>query len=747
MFKRLVCFILCVSLAVCFSGCSGKNAVIMQKPFDSELIPSEPTESLIAENTGFTLAWNESTKGITLTEKSTGNTWGTSPKEPDVPKLDDWGDPITRHPRVDSVLLVEYMSADTGNTDSVISSTAVVKNGRVNCKEIENGIRVEHYFDEVEFMIPIDYTLRDDGVLLTIDPTQIQENENKIVSISVAPFWCAAENDINESYLFVPSGSGALIYPKSESQQGTNYSAFVYGQDPSIEVWDNPSTEKAVRLACYGVKTGNTATLAIIESGAESALINVTYGSKALGYSSVYASFNVRGYTNNIADLMPGERVKSLIYADNMVTTPLSVGFYPLTDDKADYSGMASLYKDYLSETAGMSENEESSPVNLNIIGGAMTLKSFLGVPYKTLISATTTDEVMEIVSKLDKQGIKPTVKLTGFGENGISVGKLAGGFKVASTLGGNKGMNELADYCDELGIKTYLDFDLINFSNGSGGFSAFSDSALCASRKIAYQYDFDIAVRGRNEDSRYRLLSRDSLIDCADKLFKKTSDLKISGYSLETLSNTAYSDYSDETSTYSYSKGNMAKDVAKILGNAKKPLLVSDANDYAAARADMIFDAPTSSSQADIFDEDIPFYEMVFKGRVSIACESINLSANPSNSILKAIESGCGLTYTVIGNYDKALLDIDTKYFYNSCFEDIYDDISDNASALSDYYEKIDGADISKHSILGNDLRCTEFSNGTVVYVNYGESEANTPFGNVPSGGYMIGGDGNAKN
>lgn len=746
MIKRLVCFILSASMVITLAGCSGKQNILNTKVFDSKLTPSEPDKTVIAENENYSLSWNEKTKGITLTEKTTGNIWGTSPKEPAEIKYDEWGDPITRHPQVDSVLFVEYISAETGNTDSVISTTGAVKNGRVNCVSAENGIRVEHYFDEVGFMIPVDYTLREGSVLLSIDPTEIQESENKIVSISVAPFWCSAENDANESYLFVPSGSGALIYPKSETQQGTNYSAQVYGEDPSIEAWDKPTTEKSVRLACFGAKTGNTAALGIIESGAESAKINVTYGSKALGYSSVYASFILRGYTNNIADLMPGERVKNLIYSDYMITTPLSIGFYPLTEDNADYSGMAACYRDYLTKSSKLAENTEESAVNLNIIGGVMISKSFLGVPYDTLFSATTTDNALDIIKMLDKAGIKPTVKLTGFGENGITVGSLAGGFKVSSKLGGNKGINELAAYCDSLNIKTYLDFDLINFKSGSKGFSTLFDSAQCASHKIAYQYDFDIAVRGRNENSRYRLLSRDSLLNCAEKLFKNTADLKVSGYSLATLSNTAYSDYSDRKSVYSYSKGNIAKDVAEIFAKTDRGIIVSDANDYAAIRSSVIFDAPSSSSQADIFDEDIPFYGMVFKGTVPITVESINLSANKQKQILKAVESGCGLAYTVIGNYDKVLLDIETKSFYNSCFEDISEDIINNSNELSDYYEKIMGASIVKHTILQNGLRSTEFDNGTVVYVNYGENDAVTPFGNVSASGYVIGGGGNAK-
>lgn len=160
-------------------------------------------------------------------------------------------------------------------------------------------------------------------------------------------------------------------------------------------------------------KNGETAVFAVIEQGAESAVINVTSGSEALGYSSVYASFVLHGYTNNIADLMPGERVKNVIYADGMITTPLSVAFYPLSGENADYSGMRALYRGLLEKSDNLGKTEKESPLNLNIIGGATVSKSFLGVPYKSLFAATDATEAEKIIKKLIADGYKPTVRLT----------------------------------------------------------------------------------------------------------------------------------------------------------------------------------------------------------------------------------------------------------------------------------------------------------------------------------------------
>lgn len=742
--KKFTAFLLCAFVLFGCTACSDGGNVAEVKAFDRETASQKPDGEAVAQNSRFTLSFENDTCGVILTENATGNKWGTSPPDTGEIKLDEWGDPVTRHPQVDSVLFVEYVSAETGNTDSVISKTGAVKEGRIVCKNKEKGIRIEYYFDSTGFMIPVDYTLRDDGLLMTINPADIEESENVITSVSLAPFFCAAENDAENSYLMVPSGSGTLIYPKSVSQQGTNYSSQVYGEDASIEKWDMPSSEKSVRMPVYGAKTGDAAIFAVIESGAESAEINVTSGSKALGYSSVYTSFILRGYTNNIADLMPGERVKNVIYSDYMIDTPLSIGFYPLTGDSADYSGMAKLYKSYLEEQEGLQKSNEESPLNINIIGGATVSKSFLGIPYKSLFASTDTKEAQVIIEKLIGDGITPSVRLTGFGTDGISTDTLAGGFKISSKLGGTKGVNTLLDYCKDNGVNAYLDYDIIRFKSGAAGFSTMFDSALCASRKIAYIYDFDIATRGRDEDTRARLIARDKLVECGDTLLKKTSSVNAEGYSFDTLSSIAYSDYSDRASASTYSKSGMAEDVKKIMtafSDSDKKIAVSDANIYAAVKASLITETPTSSSAEDIFDTDIPFYQMVFRGIVPIATESVNLAASAKNQVLKAVEGGCGLTYTVIANYDKSLLDIRTKDFYNSLFDDVYPQIKANAEELKDYYEKISGAEIIKHTVVSDSLRSTSFNNGITVYVNFGDKTEQTPFGAVEPQGFVIGG------
>ena len=134
-----------------------------------------------------------------------------------------------------------------------------------------------------------------------------------------------------------------------------------------------------------------------------------------------------------------------------------------------------------------------------------------------------------------------------------------------------------------------------------------------------------------------------------------------------------------------------------------------------------------------------MPFYQMVFKGSVPLTVQSLNLAANAKEMLLKAVESGSGLGYTVIGNWDSSIINASAPYFYNSVFADIKDDIIDSSKALADYYSKVSGKKITSHTILDNGLRNTVFENGVSVYVNYTDKTITSPAGEVAPYDYLV--------
>ena len=731
-----------VLIVVTLCGCRS-NTPQKRDSFDSEIQTTEVSDAFVAQNENYRLEINKTSMGVSLTELKTGNIYGTNPSDGGEQQFDEFGMPIKRHPQIESVLFIEYLDVEKNITSKLISYTAVVQNGRTVCEKTENGIKINYYFEDAQIMVPVTYTLRDNGIALTLDPKDIQESDNMLISVSVSPFWCSVSNNESDGYLMYPSGSGAIIYPKEISQPGESYSDEVFGTDAAKEVWDKVSTEKSVRLPAFGAKCGGTASFGIIEEGAESCLLDMTVGSTSLGYSSVYVTYQLRGYTANIKELYNNRYYKGLVYSDNMIDSPLTVGFYTLSGENADYSGMAAIYRDYLDKTEGTISEHKISKLNITAVGGTMISKSFLGVPYSTLLPVTTISQAADILKELEDGGVEVSgLKLSGFGKFGLDSVKLAGDFEVADKLGGIGALKALQSLCDDSETDLFFDFDTVTFSKSGNGFSSYFDSAVRANRKQAKVYDFDIALLGRKTDSSYSLLARDRLTDCADKIIGKAEKWNISGVGLSSLSSMAYSDYTDKNDSSFYAKAGMSRQVTQIINSIKKngkKVMSSDANAYAAVKSDVVFNSPTLSNQALVFDDDIPFYQMVLRGRTALSCESINLASDRTAQLLKAVESGSGLAYTLTAEYDTALLDSNEPVFYNSLYSDLKDDIISDYKKVSDFYDEISDSEIISHKIHESGLRETVYSNGITVFVNYSSEELSSPVGSVPAKGFFI--------
>ena len=740
--KKYLSSVCAVALTVALlCGCGGSGVSQKRLSYDKEKLSTDISDELIAQNENYRLEINRTSLGVSLTDLKTGKVYGTNPVNSGGEQFDEFGMPIKRHPQIESVLFIEYLDTQKNTTSKLISYSAAVQNGRTVLENTDNGVKVEYYFDDAEIMIPITYTLRENGLSVTLDPKGIEEGSNMLISVSVAPFFCSVENTEKNGYLLYPSGSGALIYPKEVSQPGDSYSAEVYGEDASKEKWDKTSTEKSIRLPVYGAKSGDTAAFAIIEKGADSCLLETTVGSTSVGYSAVYATYQLRGYTANIKELYNNRYYKGLVYSDNMTDAPLEIGFYPLAGENADYSGMAGLYRSYIEKTEGKAENAKAATLNITAVGGTMISKSFLGVPYTTLLATTTLKDAAAMVKELEEGGAKVSaLALSGFGKTGIDSVKPAGGFGIAGKLGSSKDFTSLKKTCENSDTDLFFDFDAVTFSKSGGGLSSYFDSAVRANRKRAKVYDYNIALLGRETDSAYSLTARDKLTYITNKIIKKAG--AIPGIGLSSLSNTAYSDYTDKSSGLYYAKSGMTEQVSEIIENVKKSgkkFMSSEANAYAAVKSDVIFNSPARSNAALIFDDDIPFYQMVLRGRTALSSESLNLATDREEELLKAVEGGMGLTYTLTAKYDTKLIDSGVPVFYNSLYSDLKDGIISDSKTLSELYGKIGNSAIKSHKIHDSGLRETVYENGVTVFVNYSSGELNSPAGSVRAHGFLI--------
>lgn len=729
----LVSVLLLMPLA---TACSSKETA-SRGSYDSTNSLTSAKSGTLASNKRFTLLWDESTKSIFLQDKQTGRIWGT------VPYDYYFSGASNADLQLYSAITIDYIEPVNQQVKQIESYPGVM-NGRILAKAIEGGVQITYCFDKQQIAVPVQYLLRDDSLEIRIMVADIIEGDNEIYQIKLAPFLASVANDTPGGYLFVPSGSGALMTADTTSRDPRTFRDDVYGKDPTTNNTDQPKMIEPIRLPVFGATDGENAMMGIIEKGAEYAWIEAQAGYKNIGYAGVGSGFRLRGAETVYVPGLYGNYNATPYYAHNIIDVDyLSVGYYPLSGDQANYAGMAAAYAGYLESSAGMASKGDTPQLFLEFLGGVLCRENFLGFPYKSVQATTTFTQAQEILEDIrTSTGVSPVVKLTGFGNAGLDAGKVAGGFSFHSNMGGKKGFASLQEYCTSQKLSLFTDFDLINFRQSAGGFSTNFNAAQKVSGVVAYQYIYSPMFQGYREefDYHYRLLSRSKLIEAADKLRNKTASLGVTGVSLESLGKMAYSDYSEIQYQI---RGNMSRDVTKILAGFREaghPILTTSPNDYAAVGSDIIAGSPANSAHFDALDQDVPFYQMVFRGRVPVALTSINMAGDMTARYLQAIETGSGLYFTLSKEYESRFAYSTQGALLASLYEDNRDRILSMVEESAAFYEAVDGCTIIGHSLLAEGVTRTDFEGGISVVVNQTSDPVETPLGTVGARSFIYG-------
>lgn len=725
-------FVLCVSLNIALSGCSG-TATNMKRYNPNAEYYSVP-EKIVADNGSYSLLWNDETGDISFFEKASGLIWSAAPAHNQREAQAE-----TTLPQMRSPITISYYNGDTNEQTDEAAYTNSVKKGNFSAEKIDNGICVTYYFVSAEISVPVEFTISDDCFNISIDPKGISENANKLYSVSVMPFLSSVNNTSNagDNYLFVPSGSGALVYPKVIGDGVTSLiTQSVYGTD-RMDGTESKTNTQDIKMPVFGAKIGNNAVFAVINKGSECCDITTNIGSSTYGYSTVYPTFSLRGKYYCESSYMQWYTSKQYLFSDNMVTEKLSVNYYTLNGDKADYSGMAECYRNYLNKSGELKKSGEEKLLNLKFYGGEQVTTFTLGIPHSKLQVMTDFKDVTEIINDISSQtGSDISALLLGFGTTGNTVGKIGGGFTSSGKFGSAKELQSLKNGGN---VSLFYNFDILRYSENGKGVSGRS-AAYTALNEKNYLYEYDIVTAEQDTSGlKYLYVTRDKLIDLAQKANKSVKSMKIDGVCFDTLT---YQTYSDYRSNLYNSKSSTYKQVSYILKqSAKEELRVVSvsANIYAALESVNVYDAPTSSAKYQVYDVDVPFYQMVLKGYVPMSVYSVNLSENPQKALLNAVETGLGLTYTLIDEYDTSLIYSADNIYFNSVYDDVKDLIISQADTYNEVFKEVKGSPIAGHELINKNVRATRFENGTTVYVNYSDSNQTVEGTQVPAMGFCM--------
>ena len=721
---RVLAFVVALCLlSASFTGCGKTEVKNAYRSMGEVNIGSQ----ILASNSNYELYWDSDAKAVLYKNKD-GSYWSDILYQAYMDgKIGTNGS---------SPISITVFNNNKLSWDTVSSADEMGSAGNIVCKKIDNGIRVTYFFETYRIAIPIDYVLKKDHISISIDSSKILEDDidYKLVSVSLARNFCSIKNTEENGFLVVPSGNGALMNVKETANGTLSYEAPVYGRDNASRVPMSYKDDQEARLPIFGSYSNGKGILGIVEEGEGSAVIRAEAANNRSGYSEIYVDMYVRGYDSFMYEYF-GQNVFKVTKRvnDDISGQVLSVAYYPLYGEEADYNGMAKKYRSYLIEKGELNKGDTTtSPYSVTFLGGTNTTQSFFGIPYQRIEALTTFSQAKTILEQLKADnGILPEVRLLGYGDNGLRAGSIAGGSKYPSVYGSRNELSDLIDFCADTNL--FFDFDIINYTKSGNGFSVSSDVAKTA---IMHKAEiFPTTPTRKNDDKNpYYLLGRKNLITAGEKAIKKADKYSANAISFSSLGASAYSDYNDNKYI---NRNQIEEDASKIISSAKEKgyvTAVADANSYAACAADIIFDTTATSGNYDVFYCDIPLYQMVFHSYKPMYSEGVNITNNYDEVVAKSVAYGMGVGYYLTDGFVDKSDDLSEYKLHTTMFEDnskkIYNTLV--SDGFMKQYSSVANSELIKYELIDGVIARSEFGNGVVIYTNLSSKAAQSPIGEL---------------
>lgn len=664
-------------------------------------ISSVFTPKLVSENNLFKFWYDTTGADIYILDKRSGHIWSNTVN-------DDYYHNESASLAMRSLLFQVTVCDEEGSVSTVQLCDAVGDEDNFNLtaeyKNKEMILKVELVKFSITFQIS--FYLTEKGLTVSVPAEAIKQDAgNKIVSLSLMPYFGAARTDL-DGYLLIPDGCGALVrFNNMDSKEERVYSYSLYGQSTqnmNTLLSRDDQDIKNMMLPVFGVKNDKNGFLAAVAQGAENTTVNIVpYGYQCPKLARCYYTFMYL-YTADLA--INGRKLEQVML--NQELSDREVQFF-LLDSECEYSDMARVYRKYLEDTDILKEkiDRPKTGISLDIVMGVKKNGMF----FDSLVKMTEFEEVKTIVSDLKKSGIENLeISLKGWNKGGIT--ELTTPCTVASGLGGKKELKALLSWLTENSVDTYL------YSNFS---EAKPDSKNVNTRKeIIRDYVGTVVMN----------LQGTTVMVNPCKAFNKfiTSAVesglyKNSGFSLGRAGQWLWNSYeSGNENTRTQAMKAFEQGFENCAENSKA-LQIYGGNQYVLKFADSLREIPDMPSKYYYETDSVPFYQLVVNGYVNYTSVAGNMSYDTEYQKLKWIEYGSTPYYIITDENSLKLVDTG----YGKLFSSEYDVWGEQIKAVNDEFKTrlslISGAEMVSHKIISDTVNAVTYSNGYTVYINYG--------------------------
>ena len=463
----------------------------------------------------------------------------------------------------------------------------------ITSKDIENGVEFRFGFDSIAITVQI--VLSDNGVEIIIPTSLIEESEEYFVSeINILPQLGHASL-LDEGYVVIPDGSGAVM-SFNNGRTGI-YREDVYGLDPVFEKIVTLSRKAKVTIPAFVMVMNGDSLISYVTEGGGIVSIYASPSSSFFPFNSVSFIFTLR---HSQEESIQKDASKVVYESPRLYNGNLSVLLIPVEGD--DIALSAKKLRDLLPErsykyTGPVVTFEYAERERFKLLSIPLWMRN------RTILTQEQFYESLDIFS----EG-------TTFIFRDWDSSSLSGGLSKKNAVGIDRRLEKMESDAVLNGIDVIYEKNIASL--GSSSSKTIRD--ISGMRTGVFNY---LPQSGYKDEESIRYLLSPSYLERNDDEM----------YLFSTIGEMLWSDYNQKSSA---SRNETMESIRSLLSDGD--YAVTGGLWYSLDNAVLVVDGPDGSNMSNVFDMEIPFYEMVLSGRTGVVSKPINLSENYKNLVLK---------------------------------------------------------------------------------------------------------------
>lgn len=693
----------------------------------------------VAKNDDLTLYFNDTNCFFAVKNNKSGYIWWSTP-------YDYESDSVAGKPQkttMASMLTFRPLDMETSSLPDTPAKSfdTAVQAQKFKVEDIENGVKITYEFTRYFFSIPVSIVLDSDKLKIRVHSDEINERTNdkslkeyKLISLDLSQAFGAGrsnpDRNTEDGFIFVPDGSGAVINFNNGKTSTSVYKSKVYGKDVAISTSTAAAKTEQTYFPVLGIvkelEGHDEGMFAVVNKGDAYANVNAyVSGQNANQINSAWFSFDFRATDT----FTMGAKTDLRVYqsGENRVDD-VEVYYYFMTGDDVNVADLADTYRNYLINEKGLTKQstDNANALTLTTMGGTITKKSVLGFPVDMQTVATSYSQAKEILEKLNGLGVDDIQLVYNEFTGSDMKGQVTTGADYSSKLGGKNDFKDLCSYTQDKGFAFYPGINFMEYTKSGNGYSFTLNSSKRVTKAYATQTDFNLAYGIPDTDVKptWTILSPYYWSGVFDKVVKSFTNEGINNISLNQATSLLYSDFSRKTDEgkaqfVRQDSENILVEGYKKITDAGISIIAQECNAYALPYVSAITNVPLYSSNYDLFDYDVPFYQMVIHGYIPYSSKPVNASSNANELRLLSLMTGSAIHYELMYNSPNDFQDsLYDKYFYAN-YEGWLEIAADDYKMYNDISSSIKDETVVNYTRNGKHSFSMEYSDGTKIEVD----------------------------